>query len=100
MRMLFRICHAIIWFEIPRSGQAEDMRKNIIRSAIVAAACAPIAALSVVTSATGSAQPPNCPGGQWWDPATNTCKSAVPLACAPGQYWNPLSNLCRPLGQV
>ncbi len=77
------------------------MRKNIIRSAIVAAACAPIAALSVVMSATGSAQPQplNCPPGQYWDPGSNSCKSAVPLNCAPGQYWNPITNFCRPLGQ-
>ena len=76
------------------------MGNFIRRSALVAAAFAPIAALSVVTSATGLAQPLNCPAGQWWDPGSNTCKSAVPLNCAPGEYWNPLSNVCRPLGQV
>jgi len=72
---------------------------KVLRSAIVAAACAPIAALSVVTSATGAAQPLNCPPGQYWDPGSNTCKNSVPLNCAPGQYWNPITNLCRPLGQ-
>jgi hypothetical protein len=76
------------------------MRNLLRRSVIVAAAAAPIAAMSVMTSALGSAQPLNCPAGQWWDPATNTCKNAVPLACAPGEYWNPISNVCRPLGQV
>jgi hypothetical protein len=76
------------------------MYKIIRRSTLVAAAFAPVAAMSIVTSAIGSAQPLNCPAGQWWDPGTNTCKNAVPLACAPGEYWNPISNVCRPLGQV
>ncbi len=76
------------------------MNKIIRRSTLVAAACAPVAALSLWGSAIGSAQPLNCPVGQWWDPGTNTCKSSVPLACAPGEYWNPISNVCRPLGQV
>lgn len=77
------------------------MPKFILRSAIVAAACAPIAALSVVASATVSAQPLNCQNGQFWDPVSNTCQTPLtPLNCEPGQYWNPVSNLCRPLGQV
>jgi len=77
------------------------MRKNILRSAIVAAACAPIAALSVATSAIGSAQPLNCAYPQFWDPITNTCQTPRPAGnCAPGEYWNALSNACRPLGQL
>jgi hypothetical protein len=74
---------------------------KLLRTAIVAAVSAPIAALSVVTAASGSAQPQpiNCPFGQYWDPGSNSCKSAVPLNCAPGQYWNPITNFCRPLGQ-
>jgi hypothetical protein len=76
------------------------MYKIIRRSMVMAAAAAPIAALSIALSATGSAQPLNCPSGQWWDPGTNSCKNAVPLNCAPGEYWNPISNACRPLGQV
>ncbi|MGV0793804.1 hypothetical protein [Mycolicibacterium sp. XJ1819] len=79
------------------------MNKVICRSMVVAAAAAPIAALSVVMSATGSAQPLNCQNGQWWDPVANICRppvSPVPLNCGPGEYWNPVSNLCRPLGQV
>lgn len=72
---------------------------KLLRTAIVAAVCAPVAALSVVTAATGAAQPLNCPPGQYWDPGSNTCKNSVPLNCAPGQYWNPITNLCRPLGQ-
>jgi hypothetical protein len=70
---------------------------KLLRPAIVAAVCAPI--LSVVTAASGGAQPLNCPPGQYWDPGSNTCKNSVPLNCAPGQYWNPITNLCRPLGQ-
>jgi hypothetical protein len=73
---------------------------KLLRTAVVAAVSAPIAALSVVTAAGGAAQPLNCPPGQYWDPASNTCRNSVPLNCAPGQYWNPVSNLCRPLGQV
>jgi hypothetical protein len=76
------------------------MRTFIRRSTIVAAAFAPIAALSLLTSAAGSTQPLNCPSGQYWDPAANVCRSLVPLNCAPGEYWNPVSNVCRPLGQV
>jgi hypothetical protein len=72
---------------------------KLLRTAIVAAVSAPIAALSVVTAASGTAQPLNCPPGQYWEPGSNTCKNSVPLNCAPGQYWNPLTNLCRPLGQ-
>lgn len=76
---------------------------NIIgRSIGMVAAAAPIAALSIMMSATGSAQPLDCPAGQWWDPVANVCRgqvATVPLNCAPGQYWNPISNVCRPLGQ-
>lgn len=72
---------------------------KILRSAIVAAVCTPIAALSVVTAANGTAQPLNCLPGQYWDPGSNTCKNAVALDCPPGEYWNPITNLCRPLGQ-
>jgi hypothetical protein len=76
------------------------MNKTIRRSMVMATAAAPIAAMSIVMSATGSAQPLNCPNGQWWDPGSNSCKNLVPLNCAPGEYWNPVSNACRPLGQV
>lgn len=76
------------------------MNKITLRSMVVAAVSAPIAAASLFAAATGSAQPLNCPPGQFWDPGTNTCKNAVPLACAPGEYWNPISNVCRPLGQL
>jgi hypothetical protein len=75
------------------------MNKIILRSMVMAAVAAPITAASLFMSATGSAQPLNCPPGQWWDPGTNTCKNAVPLACAPGEYWNAITNVCRPLGQ-
>jgi hypothetical protein len=77
------------------------MRKFIRRSAIVAAAAAPIAAMSVAMSATGSAQPLDCTNGQFWDPISNTCQTPRPADnCAPGEYWNALSNVCRPLGQL
>src|SRR3977135_600982 len=103
------------------------MGKLIRRSTILTAALAPIAALSLVTPAAGSAQPldfqdgdrwepgPNvshrpapraprgCQNGDWWDPVGNVCRPpAVPFPpdCGDGQYWNPVSNACRPLGQV
>jgi hypothetical protein len=75
------------------------MYKIIRRSMVMAAAAAPIAAVSIAMSATGSAQPLNCQNGEWWDPVANVCqKPLVPLNCGPGQYWNPASNVCRPLG--
>jgi hypothetical protein len=77
------------------------MYKIIRRSAIAAVAAAPIAAMSLFMSATASAQPLDCPGGQFWDPISNTCQTPRPAAqCAVGEYWNPVSNLCRPLGQI
>ncbi|BBY66876.1 hypothetical protein MHEL_51190 [Mycolicibacterium helvum] len=107
-------------------GQAETMVKLIRRSTILTAALAPIAALSLVAPAAGSADPLNCQNGQWWDPVANVCQppvapvplncqngdwwdpganvcrppvSPVPLNCDAGQYWNPITNVCRPLGQ-
>ena len=112
----------ILWM-----GQAEAMGKLIRRSTILTAALAPIAALSLVTPAAGSAQPLDCQNGEWWDPVANVCQppaAPVPLGCqngdwwdpvgnvckpplvpfppncGGGQYWNPVSNACRPLGQV
>ena len=108
-------------------GQADVMGKLTRRSSILTAALAPIAALSLVTPAAGSAEPLNCQNGEWWDPAANVCQppvATVPLGCqngdwwdpvsnsckpplvpfppncGDGQYWNPVSNACRPLGQV
>jgi hypothetical protein len=108
-------------------GQAEVMGKLIGRSTILTAVLAPIAALSLVTPAAGSAQPLDCQNGEWWDPVANVCQppaAPVPLGCqngdwwdpvgnvcrpplvpfspdcGDGQYWNPVSNACRPLGQV
>lgn len=78
------------------------MRKIICRSMVMAAAAAPIAAVSIAMSAVGSAQPLNCQNGEWWDPVDNVCRppaATAPLACAPGEYWNPVKNVCRPLGQ-
>ena len=48
--------------------------------------------------------PLDCPGGQYWEPSTNTCmplgQGPTPLDCPPGQWWNPFGNSCRPLGQL
>jgi len=112
---------------IPWMGQAEVMGKLIRRSTILTAALAPIAALSLVTPAAGSAEPLDCQNGEWWDPVANVCQppvAPVPLGCqngdwwdpvgnvcrpplvpfppncGDGQYWNPVSNACRPLGEV
>jgi hypothetical protein len=75
--------------------------RNLTRSLVVAAGAAPIAALAIMASATGSAQPLNCAYPQFWDPITNTCQTPRPAEqCGPGQYWNALSNVCRPLGQL
>ncbi|GJF19056.1 hypothetical protein NGTWS1803_08720 [Mycolicibacterium cyprinidarum] len=90
-------------FQNPYTGHSAGMGKLIRRSAIMTAAVAPIAALSLATSAVGTAQPLDCQNGYWWDPVANVCQppvAPVPLNCAGGEYWNPVSNACRPLGQV
>ncbi|WBP95656.1 hypothetical protein O6072_05575 [Mycolicibacterium neoaurum] len=75
------------------------MRNILGRSAIAVLAAAPIAAASLFTAGSASAEPLNCVNGQFWDPITNTCQTPRPAEnCAPGQYWNALSNVCRPLG--
>ncbi len=77
------------------------MRKFSGRSGSALLAAAPIAAMSLFGAGIGSAEPLNCPNGQFWDPITNTCQTPRPADnCAPGEYWNPLSNVCRPLGQL
>ena len=84
-------------------GQAGVMGKLIRRSTILTAAFAPIAALSLITAAAGSAQPLDCQNGEWWDPVASVCQPPLapfPPNCGDGQYWNPVSNACRPLGQV
>jgi hypothetical protein len=112
---------------ICRMGQADAMGKVFRRTTILTAALAPIAALSLVMPAAGSAQPLDCQNGEWWDPVADVCQPPVapvplgcqngdwwdpvgnvcrpPLApfppnCGDGQYWNPVSNACRPLGQI
>lgn len=78
------------------------MGKFIRRSTILSAAFMPIAAVSFITAAAGSAEPLNCQNGQWWDPVANVCQApvaTVPLNCGAGNYWNPITNVCRPLGQ-
>lgn len=88
--------------EIQIVGQDTRMRNHLLRrSAIAILAAAPIAAGSLFGAGIGSAEPPNCVNGQFWDPITNTCQTPRPAEnCAPGQYWNALSNVCRPLGQL
>ncbi|WP_328356163.1 chitin binding domain-containing protein [Mycobacterium sp. NBC_00419] len=77
------------------------MRNLFARSTVAVLAAAPIAAVSLLGAGIGSADPLNCPNGQFWDPITNTCQTPRPADnCAPGDYWNPLSNACRPLGQL
>ena len=79
------------------------MTKLNRRTAILTATLAPIAALSLMTPAAGSAQPLNCENGRWWDPVGNVCRpplATVPLNCSGGTYWSPISNACRPLGEV
>jgi hypothetical protein len=78
-------------------GQAERMPKFIRHSMIVAAALAPIAAVTVGMPTVGSAQPPNC-GDGWWDPVANVCRPSVvqPLLCENGWWWDPVANVCRP----
>ena len=109
---------------IPWMGQAEVMEKLIRRSTILTAGLAPIAALSLVTPAAGSAQPLDCQNGEWWDPVANVCQPSAastagsgdltdewwdpvadvcqppvapaPLGCQNGDWWDPVGNVCRP----
>jgi hypothetical protein len=91
---------------------------------IATAALAPVAAMSLISPAFGTAAPLNCQNGDWWDPVANVCQPPVapaaldcqngewwdpvgnvcrpPLVpnCGDGQYWNPVSSACRPLGQA
>jgi hypothetical protein len=75
------------------------MGKLMRRSTILAAAFAPIAALSLVAPAGGSAQPLGCQNGEWWDPVADVCQPPVaptPLGCQNGDWWDPVGNTCRP----
>jgi hypothetical protein len=100
------------------------MKKPLRCSIIAMAALAPVAAMSLISPAAGTAEPLNCQNGEWWDPVANVCQPPVapapldcqngdwwdpvgnvcrpPLVpnCGAGEYWNPVSNLCRPLGQA
>ncbi len=82
------------------AGYTPLMRK-LLRPSIIATLAAPLAAVSLLGAGIASADPLNCPYGQFWDPITNTCQTPRPADnCAPGEYWNALSNVCRPLGQL
>src|SRR5882757_9279869 len=75
------------------------MGKLFRRSTILMAAFAPIAALSLVPPAAGSAQPLDCQNGEWWDPVANVCQPSAapaPLGCQNGDWWDPVGNACRP----
>lgn len=66
--------------------------------------CGSLAMGTIAAPAVGWAEPLACPGGQYWEPSTNTCmplgQGPTPLDCPPGQYWQPFGNACRPLGQI
>ncbi|MGV0634113.1 hypothetical protein ABQE69_06770 [Mycolicibacillus trivialis] len=59
-----------------------------------------VAAVTIATPAVGSAEPLNCPAGQWWDPTANVCRplnqGPQPLFCDNGWWWNPATNECAP----
>jgi hypothetical protein len=81
------------------------MRKFVRRLAPIAAmALMPMAAVTIAMPPVGSADPPNCEPGQYWDPTGSVCRplgqGPQPLNCDPGQYWDPTTNVCRPLGQT
>ena len=77
------------------------MPNLLSHAAIAGFAATSITALSLFSAGSGSAEPLNCTGGQFWDPITNTCQTPQPAQnCGPGEYWNALSNVCRPLGQL
>ena len=67
----------------------------------VAVALAPLVYVIVASSGVGSAQPPDCGPGNFWNPATNECQPVAPPPppdCGPGNWWNPGPNECQPLG--
>jgi hypothetical protein len=77
------------------------MRKVVYSLAAAGAlAFAPMAAVTVATPAVSPAQPPDCPGGQYWDPTGDQCRplgeGPAPQNC-PGGFWDPVANQCKPL---
>jgi hypothetical protein len=47
-----------------------------------------------------SAQPPNCGGGEFFDPVSNACQPIGPQPppnCGGGQFFDPVANACRPV---
>ncbi|MCV7232192.1 hypothetical protein [Mycobacterium branderi] len=78
--------------------------KNLV-GRLVATTMLAVGAMAVIAvPAVSSADPLNCPEGQWWDPTANVCRplgeGPQPLNCPEGQYWKPGDNVCRPLGQL
>ncbi|OBI48130.1 hypothetical protein A5707_18665 [Mycobacterium kyorinense] len=72
-------------------------------AAAIMLAAATMAVAVVGTPALGSAEPLNCPEGQYWEPTGNVCRplgvGPQPINCPEGQYWHPGDNVCKPLGQ-
>ena len=62
-----------------------------------AVALAPMTYVTVVAPGVGSAQPPDCGAGQWWNPGANACQPTAPPNCGAGQWWNPGANACQPV---
>lgn len=62
-----------------------------------------MAVVAVETPTVASAEPLNCPEGQYWEPTGNVCRplgvGPQPINCPEGQYWHPGDNVCKPLGQ-
>jgi hypothetical protein len=86
-----------LWFT-----EGLQMKKLFRRLApIIAVAVMPMAAVTIAMPANSSADPLNCPAGQWWDPTANVCRplgqGPQPLDCPAGQWWDPTANVCRPL---
>ena len=79
--------------------------QRVLSGLAVAATTAAWSVLGVAGAPAAHSNPPlDCPGGQYWEPSTNTCmplgQGPTPLDCPPGQWWNPFGNSCRPLGQL
>lgn len=74
------------------------MDNLVLRMAFAAAvALAPAVYVTAVAPGVGSAQPPDCGPGNWWNPGANECQPTAPPNCGPGNWWNPGANACQPV---
>lgn len=74
------------------------MSNLVLRMAFAAAVTlAPAASVTAVAPGIGSAQPPDCGPGNWWNPGANECQPTAPPNCGPGNWWNPGANACQPV---